>query len=58
MAGDGGRCGRADRAADELSAGGDRLAQPAAHVASTERRIGSKNVSEVQKKRRLKSFLL
>src|SRR6202051_3042988 len=44
LAGDGGRCGGADCGADELSAGGDRLAQPAAHVATTERRIGLKNV--------------
>src|SRR5258708_12244713 len=44
LAGDGGRCGGAERSADELSAGGDRLAQPAAHVAATERRLGSKNV--------------
>src|SRR5947199_1826164 len=44
LAGDGRRCGGADRGADELSAGGDRLAQPAAHVAATERRLGSKNV--------------
>ena len=34
--------GGADRGADELSAGGDRLAQPAAHVAAAERRLGSK----------------
>src|SRR5260221_6105948 len=44
LARDGGRCGGADRGADELSAGGDRLAQPATHVAATERRIGLKNV--------------
>src|SRR5436309_6047641 len=44
LAGDGRRCGGADRGADELPAGGDRLAQPAAHVAATERRLGSKNV--------------
>ncbi len=35
LAGNGERCGRADRGADELSAGGDRLAQPAAHLAAT-----------------------
>jgi transposase len=57
LAGDGGRCGGAERGADELSAGGDRLAQSAAHVAATERRIGSKS-SEVRKKRGLKSPLL
>ena len=42
VAGDGGWCGGADGSADELSAGGDRLAQPAAHVAAKERRLGSK----------------
>src|SRR5258708_18946495 len=44
LACDGGRCGGADRGADELSAGGNRLAQPAAHVAATERRVGLKKV--------------
>ena len=44
LAGDGGRCGGADRGADELSAGGDRLAQPATYLAAAERRIGCKKV--------------
>ena len=44
LAGDGGRCGGADRGADELSAGGDRLAQSATHLAAAERRIGCKKL--------------
>src|ERR1700737_3329640 len=47
---DGGRCSGAYRSADELSAGGDRLAQPATHVAATERGIGLKNVLRCRRK--------
>ena len=44
------------RGADELSAGGDRLAKSATHLAAAERRIGLKNVLRLRKKRRLKSL--
>jgi IS66 Orf2 like protein len=50
LAGDGRWCGGADCGADELSAGGDRLAQPATYVAAAERGIGFKNVLNGRKK--------
>ena len=50
LAGDGVRCGGADRGEDELSAESDRLAQPTAHVAATEGGLGSKNVLRCRRK--------
>src|ERR1700688_4536321 len=50
LAGDGGWRGGAECGADELFAGGDRLAQPATYVAATERGIDVKNVLNGRKK--------